>query len=288
MLRGYRRIIVAFVGWLSLAAQHPNPTAQPQQAKTAQPVKEAAPKVAAIDYDLAERVHRAKYEAQCNPANEKRDSDLCAQWKAADAATDAARWTYIGNWIGGLSGLLVLIALGFAFEANQIARETAKQQLRAYVTVTDLITIGSEAEKPFQFAVGWKNAGATPAQWVKASINWYDFGEEGLPPSFDFPEPEDFEESYSSIGPGETVDGPSAEVPRWLIDAVKLETRTLFVWGWLEYSDVFKGSPRRRTEFALQVQKSGHGDFGIAQVTLHRHNGIDDSCDKKPRTEKPA
>src|SRR4051794_24320217 len=126
MGRGARLFLLCVVALALSAAQHPKPTAQGQKAQPSQGVTNALQNVTSANDEKAERAHRAKYEAQCNPTNEKRDSDLCAQWKAADAATKAAKWAKIGTWVGGLSGVLVLIALGFAFEANRIARQTAK------------------------------------------------------------------------------------------------------------------------------------------------------------------
>ncbi len=53
----------------------------------------------------------------CDRGQDKRDSDLCAQWKAADAAHDAARaaetQTLIG-WLGLVLGLVTMTAAIFA------------------------------------------------------------------------------------------------------------------------------------------------------------------------------
>jgi hypothetical protein len=152
-----------------LAAQHPHLPAEPQQAQTAQTIPSSPENIAAADYEIAERIHRAKYEAECNPANEKRDSDLCAQWKAADAATDAARWTYVGNWIGGLSGFLVLIAIGLAYQANRIARSGVEAQLRAWITIKIAEVVGFRMvnDQPrFHIRTVVKNIGQTPAMEV--------------------------------------------------------------------------------------------------------------------------
>lgn len=135
MWRGVALFALLMAGFALVAPPHPYRVAQTEQPKAAQPPSPSNQHITALNDEETERAHRLKYEAQCNPGDDKRDSDLCAQWKAADAATDSARWTYVGNWIGGVSGLLVLVALGFAFEANKIARDTAKRQLRAYLTV---------------------------------------------------------------------------------------------------------------------------------------------------------
>jgi hypothetical protein len=180
-LKGYRfaigaalaALIVVCVGlglYIGLlAAQHPNPPAKSQQIQTAQPVRSASEDIDASDDERAERIHSATYEAECNPANEKRDSDLCAQWKAADAAADSARWTYVGNWIGGISGFLVLIAIGLAYQANRIARSGVEAQLRAWIIIkiTEVIGFRMFNEKPqFHIRSVVKNIGQTPAKEV--------------------------------------------------------------------------------------------------------------------------
>lgn len=167
MFRSYRNIVIALVGWLSLAAQHPNPPANAQEAKTANAASQPTENITPSQYAFAERAHRVKYEADCEPANEKRGSDLCAQWKAADATRDAAWWTAWGTLVSGLSGLLVIAALFLAFQSNRIARDSAKRQLRAYCNVSGIEVNGLNVDYEPVFVISVFNTGQTPAKNVK-------------------------------------------------------------------------------------------------------------------------
>jgi hypothetical protein len=164
----WRRLLALVMAAVALsAAQVPNTVASEQPNAAPKSVSNGSQNVAEAEAknQQAERVHRLKYEAQCDPANEQRDSDLCAQWKAADAAADSAWWAARATWVSGISGILVLIALGFAFEANRIAATTAQKQLRAYVGCPDVWIQDVGTEGRFKLI----NYGQTPAFEVKAT-----------------------------------------------------------------------------------------------------------------------
>jgi len=77
----------------------------------------------------------------CGKNEDNRSSDLCAQWKAADAARGSAIWAERTFWlgIGGLVvGFLTLIAAGAAaFFAHKAAVETQKGANAAIDAVTE-------------------------------------------------------------------------------------------------------------------------------------------------------
>ncbi len=68
----------------------------------------------------------------CKRGEERRSSDLCAQWKAADAAKEAAYWTGETFWlgVGGLAvGFLTLGAACAAAYFAKVAGDSAKKAL---------------------------------------------------------------------------------------------------------------------------------------------------------------
>lgn len=164
MLRGYRSIVAA-VG-LVLAAHHPNVEAQPKQSTPQERSARALENIASRYDDQAERAERAPESNLCQPGNDQRNSDLCAQWKAADAAADSAWWAAVGGFASAISTILVLIALYFAFRSNWIARDTAKRQLRAYLTVSKIRVRRIVADKQIEVDVSFKNTGQTPAKRI--------------------------------------------------------------------------------------------------------------------------
>jgi len=114
----------------------------------------------------------------CEAGRDIRSSDLCAQWKAADAARDAARWAMIGTVVAllGTFGLYWQISLTRRAvadtseatvamrEANRIARENSHKELRAYLTVKSVTVNETEHDDDeFIFEIEMINNGHTPA-----------------------------------------------------------------------------------------------------------------------------
>ena len=172
-------ILAAFVGWLILG--------QPEQAAS-QPAKTSQSSVdnAANTATLQQANEPGEYQKKCEPGEENRASDLCAQWKAADAAKSAAQAAW---WIGIVGSLIGAFTLAAAWAAARYAklaadhtktgadaaegslavqREAVALQLRPYVMFFNAEK--SEPKKPFtnksSFPISFKNFGQTPAYKV--------------------------------------------------------------------------------------------------------------------------
>lgn len=164
----WRGLIVS-IGWFALSAQHPairnearRDNAIFSRSTTAQNVKPA-------EISSSERIG-----IRCGPARYQSNDSLCAQWKAADAAADSAWWAWAGGVLGAASLAAVLAALGLAYHANHIARDTARRQLRAYIgvdsaTIMPFKPIGGESANR-RVAISIKNFGQTPAYIEKISL----------------------------------------------------------------------------------------------------------------------
>jgi hypothetical protein len=88
-----------------------------------------------------------EYRTPCDRPKGKDESDLCAQWKSANAAEDSAFWTKLGFWVGVIGSALLLWQIMLTRQAvedtseatvamrdaNEIARENMEKQLRAYL-----------------------------------------------------------------------------------------------------------------------------------------------------------
>jgi hypothetical protein len=119
----YRGIVATLVGLTLIgAAELPKKDAQPEQAKEQQEIADTLKDIAA---SLKEAQKPDQTTQPCDPKKPNRNSDLCAQWKAADAAADAAeaawRQMLIG-WIGVvLGGITMAAAVAAAFYARSAA-----------------------------------------------------------------------------------------------------------------------------------------------------------------------
>jgi hypothetical protein len=146
MPRGYRYVIVAAVGWLTLCGAQP-PAKQAERASGADKATPAA--TAATPPPLSAASPAPKFAAYrgydpdpCYHAEDKDAADLCAQWrsaiageKAAHEARRASTWSIVATFLNALGLLAVGVALYLTVQSNRIARDTAKRQLRAYLYI---------------------------------------------------------------------------------------------------------------------------------------------------------
>jgi hypothetical protein len=143
MLRGYRCIVIAACG-LALVGAAPIDGGNGQSNQTA--AKSASGRqMDRLTAALEKLPQSEAKDAGCEAGQEKRDSDLCAQWKSADAASESAWWTaatFFASLIGiGLGAGTLFAAWSAAHWAKQAAAETKRSADFArdsYVAFTDL------------------------------------------------------------------------------------------------------------------------------------------------------
>lgn len=167
MPRGYRLLVIA-LGLALACANHAHAKGGGEQPQTRQPVETSLEHIAGRYDELAERAKSTdQQEAPCGSNQYGSNADLCAQWKAADAASDSAWWAWLGGLISVGSLVGVFAALGLAFNSNSIAQDTAKRQLRAYMGILDCEISGVEETGAFVLTARLQNAGQTPAYKVR-------------------------------------------------------------------------------------------------------------------------
>jgi hypothetical protein len=151
-----------------------------------------------------------------------------------------------------------------AIASNQIAVTNSVQQLQAYVTARDLqLTVHRRPPTPgayiqiegaahtYGVTAILKNGGQTPATNVTINVSCQKLSKD-LEGDFAFPDSPLF---------GQGVIGPQGEMhtPIIRLDATEFEpidgTTEWYLWGWVEYDDVFTGTIRHRTEFCFQIDR---------------------------------
>jgi hypothetical protein len=218
MPRSYRGIILALAGLILVGAQPPQPDRQ-------HPSEHAGGKIEDSLEDIATALREANktsgLEKPCQEGDNKRPSDLCAQWKAADAADSAKNATWLFGGLGTLIGALTLgAASAAAFYAKRAADHTKRGADTAERTLTDLeqpylfvdkviahtpITrdwIDAPDDRFFEASPKMRNYGRTPAVIRQSYAHIY-IGE-SLP---EYPPtllPSDIRETEQVIAPGET------------------------------------------------------------------------------------
>ena len=157
----YRGIVVAIVGLILIgAAPNKDGINQPDQSPAQ---KAETDQLKALVAAIKESNKPPKPDNGCKAGKDDRGSDLCAQWKAADAAKDAAWWTFfaaITTVVGVVIGGFTLFAAGYAaWYAKKAAIETekgAKAALDAVNETRKANEIAKHAQRP------WVSVDATP------------------------------------------------------------------------------------------------------------------------------
>lgn len=119
-----------------------------------------------------------EYEQPCAQGRDNRKSDLCAQWKAADAALAAAEWAKWQFFLGILGAVGLLLSIYYtrravlaavasnqnAQEALAHAKEMAGVELRPYLHVDEIeFEVREAVSGRSDVVIRVKNFGSTPA-----------------------------------------------------------------------------------------------------------------------------
>lgn len=232
--------------------------------------------------------------------NEKRD--LAAQ----EAAAGWAFWVVIlsvGQLVISGAGLWALLrtidqgrkGLERAAEANAIALESARRDLRAYVAQDGVTWLayrqeGSEAVTHWGARVGWLNAGATPTRHLRLQVWWYSENHD-IPQDYQFDYADPDPGPSSLIPPGKHLMSNDVNLPAFHIQEVRNGVRFLYLWGWAKYGDVLANSPEYVTRFCYRVYVNSGNPLQLVSDTnivnfstsLHRrHNCSDEECPTLP------
>ena len=177
---------------------------------------------------------------------------------------------------------------------NRIAVDNAQRQLRAYVTAqnVNLIThrkpAAAGASVPgtvhtYGVAAILRNGGQTPATNIILNVSFQKLPR-NLPEAFDFPDSTFF--GHGLIGPNSEMHTPAIHVGADELQAIEADTEW-YLWGWVEYDDVFTGTARHRTEFCFQMDRfailPGTRQFLMGFKHHARFNAADDDCLRPPR-----
>ncbi|CDO35831.1 hypothetical protein [Novosphingobium sp. KN65.2] len=167
MSRVYRLFFCALAGLILVGADHPNLASERKQAEAQAEIADRLESIAATYRQEAERSHSPDRQTEpCEPGDDRRYSDLCAQWKAADAASVSATWAWVSGVVGTLSLVGVFAAIGLTYQANNISRRMGEAQTKAYLANDGIrLELSAASNPPFSAIINcdWRNVGNTPA-----------------------------------------------------------------------------------------------------------------------------
>jgi hypothetical protein len=139
--------------------------------------------------------------APCGDAVDQNQSDLCQQWRMAEAADQMINisWAQLLLTSASLIGLAATIFV--TTRANSIARTIGDEQTRAYVYAKSFFYDPKSISSPFMLEV--KNGGQTPAKHFCVRQVLY-FTDDASDKTTNFPSSLKAE-NWGCIGPGDTL-----------------------------------------------------------------------------------
>jgi hypothetical protein len=201
------------------------------------------------------------------------------------------------------------IATKASEKSAEAARKSAEVAEKALITTTKAIVFNSKihqvaglsqkagmAVTDWTFFIIWENTGTTPTRHLHMSTNWKPF-DTGMPDDFDFPDlsAPPFIRPKIVIGPKATTWSGGCEIPIAVLIEASEKKKHIYLWGWVEYNDVFDATTRHRTECCIEIVVAGDprvahapGDFSSPNIPFLCHggaqfNGMDEECYRQPK-----
>jgi len=278
MPRGSRCVILAAVGWLISSAENLPPGNRPKQHQQSvarqRQIDTQQTASAVVGGGNGDTVGSSEKDRGCDHAPEDRKSDLCAQWKAADAARDAADYA----WWSMLAGVVSIALLVWTLRET---RWTARTELRAYVFPNTFYYAIRNPKLPSSgiiLQIIWKNFGSTPTKNLH-------FRQELLLSDeimLDFPGFSDAAVNFEyTLAPSDTVRTSGMFLTKEILNLSFEAKKHIYVAGVASYEDVF-GKQQTVKHFwrfdALRDPKKVNDPLAIVDMTyvvVGTYNGVE-------------
>lgn len=139
--------------------------------------------------------------------------------------------------------------------------------------------------KGWSFRCVWKNTGNTPTKFLRMNFTrQYRVAAGPLPMNDGFVDGDDFP-ARAFLGPGNTRASSKLIIPEEVVELIKMDQAHAYLWGWVDYNDIFGNTPRDRTEFCVEIIVVGdpsNADCNFAYMSYGPFNGLDDECLRRP------
>jgi hypothetical protein len=213
-------------------------------------------------------------------------------WEAGERQLDLLRRTSAtqsDNMQASISAATNAVQNGIT--ANQIAVTNSEQQLRAYITATGVNLILHRGPgrmsglgnvvldgpvHTYRLSAILRNGGQTPAINVVTNVSCCRLTKP-LPDDFAFPNAPEF--GHGIVGPDSELHTLNVEIRANEFERV--DEHEWYLWGWIEYDDIFSRTRRHRTEFCFEIDRSrlqGSNELWVGFKPLSKFNAADDGC----------
>ncbi len=224
----------------------------------------------------------------CQNPNNHDEADMCEQRKMSESAVETVYWNKLQVALSafGFAALLCTIFLTYratsaAIESNEIARDTAKRELRAYISVTAKHINSFDVRSVATIKVAPVNHGQTPAykSYIVGSVDVFPFQ---IPRNFDFPpvSKDDNQQKfdiYPNVSSLSTIISAKRTFSQPEIGDIISGNKSIYVYGTIYYIDIF-GDERftcfcsavRSTSMAA-IATGGHGPYSVDFCPQEQH-----------------
>jgi hypothetical protein len=165
---------------------------------------------------------------------------------------------------------------------------------RAYVylkriNTTFMFDSSTQFVRAWKFTPVFENSGFTPTKRSILHVS-FQIGEDDTLERDGFPDhwPEGSLRQYSPFFVAPQAEKMSMPLDLHVVELehVRQRRKQLFIWGWIDYDDIFRGTDRHRMEFGVEVFVNG--DPAMIDTTFtfrefRQFNGTDDDCYRKPK-----
>jgi hypothetical protein len=242
MSRSYWRALLAIVGLtllgvgLAVTYQLYEASEQQQAKYSYQPARHPS-----FPDSVAGKPPPQPYQPSCNNPQKYENADLCAQWAAVSQVVESNRMASLNLRLAIFSLWATAIATVLLIWTLIETRETSRRELRAYIFVDACgLIIGDKPHNRGKVIsiVVVKNSGSTPAHRV---LHWSNVV---LAPASEenFEVPDSLDEQHAATippGGGITADRLTDKVTVKQAVEIRNGTKAIFVYGAIEYLDVF-------------------------------------------------
>ena len=170
----------------------------------------------------------------------------------------------------------------------EVAENSLIKLQRAFLSISRiryLSHLGDDGKVWWSIHVDWQNSGNSPAKKAQFFTTKYS-DDKDIPTTFKFAVPSDRPELF--IGPHAGMTTGDLGIAADELMAAQERRKFLYIWGRVDYRDIFDGTPDHVTKFLVQI-KGFRGDVTkvwdektnfveFIMDTVGRHNCADEDC----------
>jgi hypothetical protein len=272
---------------------------RPSKIPSKQPAQQTAPDQRGTDQSpfIVKVLPPEKTQTIAADDQKKRDEDRINTERLTDFTRDLVIVGALQFVAISIQAIFLWLAFGAAKNSADAARDQVALSREALITterafiycerIHAIWTADKETElvTKWTFQPVWKNSGKTPTKRAVHKVSsWVGIDAGDIPPDFDFSNTDNA--SPTMIGPDATMHGRVLDLDVKTLQKIRTSEAHAYIWGWIDYNDIFAKTQRHRTEVCVEIQVTGNPIYKEGGFAYRMHgsfNGFDEDCYCKPK-----